>query len=151
VTSYLAHALHVLKDRKYRITQPRKRVLEILNDAHSALSAYEIKDLIDRAGEPVDTVSVYRILECLEENHLIHRVLQTGKVRKCQLEDESDCRREEHNHCHHLLICRQCSGIEEVHCLNMAQVVTQVQRESDFQVDAHHLEFFGLCRKCQVG
>jgi len=146
MTSYLTHALHVLKDKKYRITQPRKRVLEILNSAHGALSAYEIKDLI---GEGVDTVSVYRILECLEENHLIHRVLQTGKVRKCQLEDENACEREEHNHCHHLLMCRQCNAIEEVHCQSMAHVVSQVEVESGFQVDSHHLEFVGLCRRCQ--
>lgn len=149
MSSYLDHALHVLKHKGYRITQPRKHVLEILNQAKTALSAYEIKDLLDQTGDRVDTVSVYRILECLEENHLIHRLLQTGKVRKCQLEDEDHCERDEDNHCHHLLICRKCNAIEEVHCLSMAQVVAQVQQESRFRVESHHLEFIGLCQKCR--
>lgn len=147
--SYVESALKILKHKGYRITKPRKLVLELLNQTDNALSAYEIRDLLNDSGEPIDTVSVYRILDCLEENHLIHRVLLTGKVRKCQLEQEDDCHLPQSDHCHHLLLCRVCGSVEEIHCLGLDDLVREVSQQTDFQVDHHHLEFMGRCRRCQ--
>lgn len=145
---YVAEALRILKSRGYRITQPRRKVLELLSRAETALSPYEIKDLLDEAGERVDTVSIYRILECLEENHLIHRVLTSGKVHKCDLENEDHCDLDQADHCHHNLICRKCGGIEEVHCPGLAVLEAKLAKQAGFTIEAHHLEFSGLCRKC---
>ncbi len=145
---YTEVALHALKEKGYRITKPRRLVVEMLNTSDIALSAYEIRDRLEAEGEKVDKVSIYRILECLEENHLIHRVLMTGKVRKCQLEDEDHCHLNQADHCHHLLICEQCGFIEEVHCPGMNRIVQQVAEDAQFTVKSHHLEFLGLCQKC---
>ena len=145
---YAEDALRILKSRGYRITQPRRKVLELLSKTETALSPYEIKDLLDTAGEKVDTVSIYRILECLEENHLIHRILTSGKVHKCNLEDEEDCHLEQEDHCHHNLICRSCGAIEEVHCPGLSPLEKDLAQQAGFTIEAHHLEFSGLCRKC---
>ena len=147
--SFTDTALQLLKSRGYRVTKPRRLVLELLDTTDAALSAYEIKDRLDAANASVDTASIYRILECLEENQLVHRVLSSGKVRKCQLEHEEDCHREQPDHCHHLLICRRCNTIEELHCLGLNQLVANIETQSQFQVESHNLEFFGVCRRCQ--
>lgn len=146
--SYAEEALRILKSRGYRITQPRRKVLEVLSKSTTALSPYEIKDLLDTAGERVDTVSIYRILECLEENHLIHRVLTSGKVHKCDLSNEEHCDLEQEDHCHHNLICRSCGAIEEVHCPGLSPLEADLAKQAGFTIEAHHLEFSGLCRKC---
>lgn len=146
--SYAEEALSILKNRGYRITQPRRKVLELLERSETALSPYEIKDLLDAAGEHVDTVSIYRILECLEDNHLIHRVLTSGKVHKCDLEREDHCVLEQADHCHHNLICRVCGAIEEVHCPGLSPLEQAVAQQAGFKIEAHHLEFSGLCSKC---
>jgi Fe2+ or Zn2+ uptake regulation protein len=146
---YAEEALCILKSRGYRITQPRRKVLELLERAETALSPYEIKDLLDSAGERVDTVSIYRILECLEDNHLIHRVLTSGKVHKCDLESEEHCHLDQEDHCHHNLICRQCGAIEEIHCPGLALMEAELTKQAGFTIEAHHLEFSGLCRKCR--
>lgn len=146
--TYTESALHILKDRGYRITKPRRRVLEVLEHTDAALSPYEIKDQLDTAGEHVDTVSIYRILECLEENQLVHRVLTTGKVRRCDLE-EAHCHLEQEAHCHHNLICRECGSIEELHCPGLGALESEVSKRAGFQIEAHHLEFSGLCRQCR--
>ncbi len=148
MSSYTENALSALKKRGYRITKPRKLVVQLLNDANTALSAYEIRDLLAASDEAVDIVSIYRILECLEENHLIHRVLLTGKVRKCQLDDEDHCQLPQDDHCHHLLICRQCNTTQEVHCHGMDAILAQVSQQARFQVEDHRLEFVGLCQAC---
>lgn len=147
--SYAEQALETLKEKGFRITKPRRLVVDLLDTANKPLSAYEIKDLLVAQDEKVDTVSVYRILECLEENHLIHRVLATGKVRKCSLEHEEHCHLPQEEHCHHLLICEKCQATEEVHCPGTAELVKELEKLSNFHIRSHNMEFLGLCASCR--
>jgi len=112
------------------------------------LSAYQIKERLDADHEKVDTVSIYRILETLEANHLIHRILSTGQVSKCAM-----CCDHNHHHGdgphHHLLICKTCNTVSEAPCADMDPVVATVEANSQFKVQTHHLEFWGQCAQCQ--
>ena len=148
MTEYKHYALSVLKNRGFRITKPRQLVVELLDQTTQALSAYEIKEKLDSSGEKVDTVSIYRILECLEDNHLIHRLLSSGKVLRCQLEHESTCHLDQQDHCHHLLICEKCLNIQEVHCPGAEDLVARVEKHASFVVKRHNMEFLGLCGAC---
>jgi Fur family ferric uptake transcriptional regulator len=148
MTSYAELALEVLKNKGFRITKPRQLVIDLLDKNTKPLSPYEIKEVLEKEGSRIDTVSVYRILECLEENKLIHRVLTTGKVSKCALEPEEQCKMHQSEHCHHLLICQQCEAIEEVHCPGTSALVKEVEKQSNFRIQSHNMEFFGLCANC---
>jgi Fur family zinc uptake transcriptional regulator len=148
MTAYIEQALQILKQKGFRLTQPRRHVLEALAQATEPRSPYELTDWLAGHGQKVDTVSIYRILECLEDLGLVHRVLGTGKVLKCSLEGEETCTRHQADHCHHLLICRQCQRIAEVHCPGFESIMAQVSAESRFRIEAHHLEFLGLCEPC---
>lgn len=148
--SYRDKALALLKEKGYRITRPRKLVLEILERSDASLSPYDIKDQLDALGEPIDTVSIYRILECLEQNHLVHRLLlQHGKVLKCKLDHEDDCHLDQADHCHHFLICRVCGRISEMHCPGLNTLAKDVATRTGYIVEDHHLEFVGLCPSCK--
>ncbi len=149
MTAYTDQAIALLKEKGLRITRPRKLVLDLLDQTESALSAYEIKDALDAQGEKIDTVSVYRILECLDEHGLIHRVLSSGKVRKCLLEPETQCQLEQPEHCHHLLICTHCHRIQEIHCPGIHTLIRQLKKQIRFTIESHHLEFTGLCEQCE--
>ncbi len=146
--TYPDSAMALLKERGYRQTRPRRLVLDALDRADAPLSPYEIAERIREAGERGDAVSVYRILQTLEENDLVHRVLSTGKFRKCQLTPEHDCHRPQAQHCHHNLVCRQCGRIEEIHCPGMELVEQALASESSFRIEGHRLEFTGLCASC---
>jgi Fur family zinc uptake transcriptional regulator len=146
--AFAEHAVQHLKKQGLRITRPRRCVLDLLEETETSLSAYEIRDLLVARGEPIDTVSVYRILDCLEENNLIHRVMASGKVTKCHLEDESNCHLQQQNHCHHLLICQGCGHIEEIHCPNILAMVKELNSFQNFVVTGHNLEFTGFCQSC---
>lgn len=147
---YVTSALATLKQKGFRSTRPRKLVVELLDTAKEPLSAYEIKAHLDEQGEKVDTVSVYRVLSCLEEAGLIHRIMPTGKVTKCQLDHEDHCELDTPHHCHHLMICRGCGAVEEVHCPDMSQVVANLGKRTQFLIEGHNLEFNGLCPACQT-
>ncbi len=146
---YEEKALTVLREKGFRLTRPRRLVIDLLARSEKALSAYEIKDILDQSGEQVDTVSIYRIIDCLHENHLVHRVLTTGKVMKCRLESEDACERDQHDHCHHLLICEKCGSVEEVHCPGVRYLVDAMETESGFRIHRHYLEFAGICTRCR--
>lgn len=143
MSKYSEQAIATLKQKGFRITRPRMLVLELLDKAERALSAYEIKDILDESGEKVDTVSVYRILECLEENHLIHRVLASGKVMKCHLEHE-----EEDQHEHLIISCQGCGSIEEIKFPEVNKIIRRIEKLSTYKIQNHNLEFFGLCSQC---
>lgn len=149
-SGYPERALQILKARGYRLTQPRRLVLETLDVAALPLSAYEIADRIREQGERGEVASVYRILETLEENDLIHRVLASGKYAKCQLGPEADCQRHQKQHCHHSLVCRGCGRTEEFHCPGVELIEQVVVAHSSFTIERHALEFSGLCGSCQT-
>ncbi len=140
----------LLKARGFRQTRPRRLVLDVLDAALQPLSPYEIAEAIRATGEKGDVVSVYRILQTLEENDLAHKVLSTGKFRKCHLAPEHDCQRHQLQHCHHNLVCRHCGSIEEVHCPGMDLIEQVLTAQSRFRIEQHQLEFLGLCEPCQA-
>ena len=148
--TYPENAMRILKARGYRQTRPRQFVLETLDRAEMPLSPYEIADRIKESGEKGDVVSVYRILQALEDNDLAHRVISSGKYRKCQLAPEDECHRHQAQHCHHNLVCRACGRIEEFHCPGMDLVEQLLTAQTSFHIEAHALEFKGTCAACTV-
>lgn len=138
---YVEFALGRLRERGLRITRGRRLVLDALGRAERPLSPYALHDQLAREGCAVDTVSIYRTLETLEENGLAHRVAFSGGYLPCRLED--------HPGCHHHLICRACGTVQEVDCPGMAAVERGAAAESRFRIERHLVEFVGLCPACQ--
>lgn len=146
---YAQRALKRLKEKGYRITLPRRRVVELLSRVERPLTPFEIKDQLAESGEPVDLVSVYRILECLDQNQLLHRIWSSGRVLKCDLDEERGCSLKQHDHCHHSVVCRGCGRVEEVHCPDITPLQTKIAHEAGYLIESHYLEFSGLCPLCR--
>lgn len=139
--TYVDTAIKILKNNGYKHTKTRESVLEILDKSKESLSAYDISE---KSNKKLDVVTVYRILETLEETGLIHKVVSTGKYRKCHISEH-----EENNQCHHNIICKKCGYIEEIHCEGMNIIEKVVASNTSFKIENHILEFYGLCDKCQ--
>ncbi|MFN3653162.1 MAG: Fur family transcriptional regulator [Armatimonadota bacterium] len=139
--TYVEVALERLRERGFRITRGRRLVLDALARAERPLSPYGLHDALKERGESVDTVTIYRILETLEQNGLAHRIASAGGYLPCRLED--------HPGCHHHLICRGCGAVEEVDCPGMAGVERDAAAGSRFRIERHLVEFVGLCPGCQ--
>lgn len=149
---YDAYAIEVLREHGLRITEPRQRIIQLLGQTTRPVSAYDIKDLLDAdtSHKKADVVSIYRVLECLEANHLVHRLLSSGKVVRCQLsQEEEQCTREGHYHCHHVLVCQQCHEVSEVHCVGVEAMIKTLEDDTQFNINHHFLEFTGVCMSCQ--
>ena len=151
--NYAERALSLLKQKGNRITAPRRAVIQLLAETPAPLSAYDIHHLLTQKDISVDVASIYRILDCLEANQLIHKTFYNGKVFRCRLEehhhDETGGQCLDHHDCHHSLFCIECGLIQEVHCYGMNKLMLDLEKQWGFRAEGHLLQITGLCNKCQ--
>ena len=127
-----------LKKQGYRVTKPRQEILNVL--ASHPVTAQEIYDTLQKKYIHVDLVSIYRSLELFTKLKLVH-VIEFGENKKrYELADEN-------NH-HHHLVCNDCGNVEDI-TLDENKFTKELKINSQFKIDHHHLEFFGLCANCQ--
>jgi Fe2+ or Zn2+ uptake regulation protein len=132
--------LDCLKTSGYRLTRPRRVVVETLANTQRALNATEIYDLARDQYPSLGLVSVYRTLDKLEELELIQRVHHPDG---CQAFIAGFTGHQ------HLLICESCGKTEFFEGDDLVQLFERVSQESGYQVSDHWLQLFGFCDQCQ--
>jgi Fur family zinc uptake transcriptional regulator len=70
----IAHAEAACIAREERLTPIRRRVLEALLASHAPLGAYELIDRLANAGARPAPITIYRALDFLREQGLVHRI-----------------------------------------------------------------------------
>ena len=128
------------KNSGYRITNPRRVVVEILAETDRALTAIDTFDLARENHPSIGLVSVYRALEKLEYLNLIQRVHHPDG---CHAYIAAFTGHQ------HLLLCKSCGTTVFFQGDDLEILVTRVEQESGFQVSDHWLQFFGICASCQ--
>src|SRR5215467_7858343 len=79
----MAHAEALCSVRGQRLTPIRRQVLEALADSHRTLGAYEIMDRLAERGPRPAPITVYRALDFLLENGLVHRIESRNAFLAC--------------------------------------------------------------------
>ena len=132
--------LEQLQRSGYRLTAPRKAVVEALANSQRGLNATEIFDLAREIYPTLGLVSVYRTLEYLEGLGLIQRVHHPDA---CQAFIAGFTGHQ------HLLICQKCGNTAFFEGDNLEPLFERVAAESGYQIADHWLQLFGLCTECQ--
>ena len=140
VMSFVKHSLHILRAKGYKITRPRKQILEVLEEAQRPFSPYEIQKIIRQQGGHLDSVTVYRVLDLLCALNLVHKVLSSGGFIKCVLGEEEGC--------HRYLVCRQCGILQEFADRALCLRENEAAEKLGFHAEHHLTEFSGLCFDC---
>ena len=118
---YEDYALTELRTAGYRITMPRVQVIRALSDTESAMSAYAIHDKIMKAGGKIDVVSVYRIVNTLQEIGLVHYVGLIGGYFPARQSSPKTNKTQ-------VLLCNSCQRIYEMPIL--PSVETEIEKQS---------------------
>ena len=100
VADALAQAEEVCRRRGLRLTETRRRVLEIVWNSHKPVGAYDILEELGRDGKRPAPPTVYRALDFLIEAWLVHRLDSLSAFIGCS--DPS------HAHTGQFLICSEC-------------------------------------------
>ena len=131
-----------LKATGRRLTRTRRAVLSVLERAKYPLSASDLFDRLQKAQISIDLVTVYRTLSVLKELELVSQL---------ELHQEGQFRyeiREGREHHHHIR-CRTCGKIADLLLCPLKKLQALIEKETQFIVNEHSLEFSGLCPKCQ--
>lgn len=142
VSSALAEADNLCLRQGVRLTALRRRVLELVWQSHRPLGAYDIlATLSEQDGRRAAPPTVYRALDFLLENGLVHRIASLNAF--------IGCSHPEHPHQGQFLICRNCHTAIELEQASIAEAIESAARTVDFAVETQTVEVVGLCAPCR--
>ena len=124
-----------------RLTPIRRHVLGVLLGSHQPLGAYEIIDHLAGDTRPAP-ITVYRALEFLRDNGLVHRIESRNAFVACV-----------HNHAGEdlvvFLICERCGAVGEAPGGAAAEALKASSRAAGFSPKSPLIEIAGICSHCR--
>ncbi len=130
-----------------KLTDKRKNVLIVLLASSTPLSAYEIVERYKtQFQESLPVMSVYRMLDFLIQEKLVHKLETAGQYMSCA---HIAC---EHQHeTPQFLICDRCGSVKEIGIKK--HIIAELERSiqsTGFALAHRQLELHGVCKHCQV-
>jgi Fur family transcriptional regulator, zinc uptake regulator len=139
----IANAEAICAARKERLTPIRRNVLEALLASHAPLGAYELIDRLAVRGARPAPITIYRALDFLREQGLVHRIESRNAFIACV-----------HNHDSHdpvvFLICEKCGAVGEAASAAVAETIKTASRAAGFTPKTPVIEISGICAHCKV-
>lgn len=142
IQHFLNQAEQLCSQRKQRLTTLRKRVLELVCGHAQPVGAYALLDDLRAEGRSAAPPTVYRALDFLQEQGLVHRLATNNTYLPCA--------HPEHEHEGVFLVCSACGHTQEVHTLGVLDVLKRNARHFDFTVEHAAIEMTGLCSDCHA-
>ena len=126
--------------RGVRLTAQRRQVLHILCAAGRPLGAYEILEAMRDGSRPLAPPTVYRALDFLLEQGLVHKLES--------LHAYVGCTHPDHPHFSQFLICADCGLVTELEDEAIAASLKSAASETGFQPRRRVVEVIGTCADC---
>ena len=142
VEDALDEARRLCDRRGVRLTPLRLQVLTLIWQSHKPLGAYTLLDMLaTEATRQVAPPTVYRALDFLLEQRLIHRIDGLNAYIGCPHPGE--------RHASYFLLCEHCGRAEELPPGALGQAIQQAAADAGFAIGRQSLEVFGACPNCQ--
>ncbi|MDD5580655.1 MAG: transcriptional repressor [Methylobacter sp.] len=142
VSAALDTAEHICIIRGVQLTPIRHKVLELIWESHKAVKAYDLLDRLKLIMEAAKPATIYRALDFLIEQGLIHRVESLNAFIGCSCSD--------HQHEQLLLICNRCHEVEERSAVKVMEVLAHEIEQANFILHSKAIEIHGICSKCDA-
>lgn len=148
IDTALASARRVCSERGARLTPLREAVLQLIWQSHKPLGAYALLEQLSAqtapgAGQKLAPPTVYRALEFLREQGLVHRIDSLNAFIGCQHPQEP--------HQRFFLICRECATAVEIISEPLTSAIGSVADAAQFAHEGASVEITGLCSSCRSG
>lgn len=141
VAATIARAEQLCRERALHFTKLRHDVLLTVAETAKPLGAYDIAERLSGPERRVAAVSVYRALDFLTENGLVHRIASRNAFVSCA---------HEHGAGEGLvfLICKSCGGIDETTSPEIEAGLGRTLARAGFKPASRILEVEGECGAC---
>jgi Fur family zinc uptake transcriptional regulator len=117
-------------------------VLELVLAAERPLSAYAILDRLRDQGLKPAPPMVYRALDFLVEQGLVHKLESIHAFVGCTHPD--------HPHSSQFLICADCGGVRELESPGIAECLRSAEETAGFKTERPVVELLGTCAQCAL-
>jgi Fur family ferric uptake transcriptional regulator len=138
----------VLKEQGFRMTLPRRVILDLFSKSDGHLLAKDIYIKINNKFPDIGLTTVYRTLDLLVQKGMINKFdLGEGQSRYELAWDFK-----EH---HHHLVCSKCGKMidyndfidDEINFF--ADIQKFLSKKYNFQINNHEVYFYGKCNSCK--
>jgi Fur family zinc uptake transcriptional regulator len=123
-----------------RLTDIRKDLLALIYADGAHLTAYELLRVLRNTYPKAEAMTVYRGLDFLEKQGLIHRVASQNAYTACSAPN--------HNHYAQLLLCQKCGKAEEISAAALEKALEKIAEQYQFSLSNHPIEITGICNNC---
>ncbi len=141
VEKALREAERLCARRGARLTKLRKKVLALVWTSHSPVGAYDVLGRLSQKHGRAAPPTVYRALEFLLEQGLVHRIESLNAFVGCPEPSES--------HSGQFLICRDCGAAAEMDDRAIDRAISAQAAACGFAVEGKTVEVRGLCPACR--
>lgn len=128
-----------LRARGFRMTRQRMAILHVLHHVGKHLSPTEVYKQAKKDHPGLTEPTVYRTLEFLAENELVHLSQSHNGHLTYQIVSDD----------HHHVVCRVCGSEIEVEHRLLENLYLKLESTSGYRRINSHMTFFGVCPKCQ--
>ncbi len=139
----LGEAAALCAKRGQRLTEIRRQVLALVWERHAPIGAYDILAALSKERGRVAPPTVYRALEFLLEQGLIHRIESLNAYVGCPVPSQS--------HSGHFLICTGCGAAAELSDPRIEAALSAALSALDFEAESSVVEIKGRCPRCREG
>jgi len=133
-----------LRSHPVKLTPGRKIILDLLCEAAKPMGAYDMIDKVaETTGKRPAPISIYRALDFLLENGLVHRLSSRNTFVVCG-----------HRHAAGeplvFLICDSCGSVAEKSAPQIGACLDHVASEAHFSRKSQIIEVSGVCARCSI-
>lgn len=139
----LAEAVAICAERGARLTDLRRRVLELVWTSHEPVGAYDILSRLGGDGRKAAPPTVYRALDFLLEQGLVHRIESLNAFVGCASPKAP--------HSGQFLLCTGCGTATEIADPGIQTALGAAAKRIGFRPGHVTIEVKGLCRHCHSG
>lgn len=141
VDKRLDTAAKICAARGAQFTSQRRAVFRLILEARTPITAYELLDLLRVSHARATPATIYRAIEFLVANDLIHKVESLSAFIPC-IEVAG------HGHAAQFYICQRCGAVAERDNAAVLEALKAAAAEIGFRSGNVIVEVEGLCSAC---
>ena len=141
VSMALQAAESICHQRSQRLTTLRRKVLELVWANHRPVGAYALLEMMRHDSGQVAPATVYRALDFLQEQGLVHRLASLNAFIGCAFPGAP--------HTGQFLICTACQELAELDDREVSEALSKSATASGFAISHTTVEVMGLCPHCR--
>ncbi|MBF8270480.1 MAG: ferric uptake regulator, Fur family [Gammaproteobacteria bacterium] len=116
-------------------------MLQLVWNSHAPVKAYQILDVIRHEKSGAAPPTVYRALDFLQEQGLVHKIESLNAYVGCGAPG--------HVGSGQLLICRDCGEVAEMDDQEVLELLAAKSRDVGFEITSPTIEIKGRCARCR--